>query len=205
MIKQIHRAGAALLGLFIISHLAVHAAALWGPEAHITALKTVQWTYRNPIGETVLFLAIMSQVITGARRMRFSSTSLIAWAQAASGAYLIFFLIIHASAAFLTRHMFGLETNFYWVAASLHYDPIRWGFALYYAAAIIAVFVHLSAAASLAWPGAAKLLIGVIPSASVVLAALILASFWGLMYPIEITPAAITYVRQVFGFLGVTP
>ncbi|MGY3441313.1 hypothetical protein [Bradyrhizobium sp. USDA 4473] len=205
LVRQIHRGGAAVLGLFIVTHLAVHLTALWGPNAHIAALDAVQWIYRNPVGEAVLILAILLQIWTGFRRFRFSGQSRLRKVQAISGAYLAYFLLVHAGAALATRGIFHVDTNFYWAAGSLHYDPIRWGFALYYAAAIVAVFVHLGVAARFRWPDVPRPAIRTIPIAGAVLAAAILPAFWGAYYTISIPPATQTYFRSVFGFLGVKP
>ena len=51
--KHLHRIGAVILVVFIFTHLSVHLFALAGPQAHINALKSVQWIYRNPFGEFV--------------------------------------------------------------------------------------------------------------------------------------------------------
>jgi len=47
--KRLHRGIAIILVIFIISHLIVHLYALGGIDAHLKALDSVQWIYRNPI------------------------------------------------------------------------------------------------------------------------------------------------------------
>ncbi len=201
--RLIHRSIAVLLGLFIVSHLAVHLFALAGAEAHLAALDAVQWTYRNPVVETLLVLAILTQIVTGVRRLRLRNISGWALAQVVSGAYLVMFLIVHTSAALYTHHIFGLETDFYWAAGSMHFDPIRYGFALYYFAAIVAVFTHLGAAAHFGWPAAPKLLPPALPALGAVIAAAIIVAFWGALYPIEVGPDVEAYYQKYFGLFGV--
>lgn len=204
-VKSLHRIGAVILGLFIITHLGVHLVALGGAEAHIAALDAVQWIYRNPIGETLLVAVILSQVVTGGRRLRFRGVTGWARAQVASGVYLLLFLILHASAALYTHHIFGLETDFYWSAGSLAFEPIRYGFALYYFGAILAVFTHLAAAVHFGWPQAGALLPRALPWAGAAIAIAILASFSGFFYPIELPDEVAAYYRVNFGGLGVNP
>lgn len=202
-LRSIHRATALLLIAFIASHLVVHLFALAGPDAHIAALDAVQWTYRNPVMETLLVLAVITQIITGARQLRFAGAKGWALAQVVSGAYLIVFLIAHTSAALYTHHIFGIETDFYWAAGSLHFDPIRYGFLVYYFAAILAVFTHLGAALHFALPNASPLIARAMPLLGAVTAAAILIPFWGALYPIDVGPDVEGYYEKYFGLFGV--
>ncbi len=202
--RLIHRSIAALLGLFILTHLIVHLFALAGPEAHLAALDAVQWTYRNPIVETLLVLAILTQIVTGARRLRFANVRGWALAQVISGSYLILFFVLHTGAALYTHHIYDLETDFYWSAGSMHFDPIRYGFALYYFGAIVAVFTHIGAAVRFGWPAAPRPLPVALPAFGAGVAAAIIAAFWGLLYPIEIGPDVEAYYETYFGIFGVS-
>lgn len=201
--RVIHRSIAALLGLFIVSHLIVHLFALAGPEAHLATLDAVQWIYRNPVVETLLVLAILTQIVTGARRVRFANLRGWALAQVASGSYLIVFLVVHTSAALYTHHIFGLETDFYWAAGSLHFEPMRYGFALYYSAAIVAFFTHAAAAIHFGWPQAPRAIARALPVMGVLVAGAIIAAFWGALYPIEVGPGVEAYYEKYFGPFGV--
>lgn len=203
-LRLVHRATAIVLAAFIISHLTVHLFALGGPQAHIAALDAVQWTYRNPVMETLLVLAILTQIFTGARQLRFSGAKGWALVQVVSGAYLILFLIVHTAAALYTHHIYGLETDFYWSAGSMHFDPIRYGFALYYFAAILAVFSHLGAAIHFGWTAAPRALPVALPALGAILATTIIAAFWGALYPIEIGPDVEAYYETYFGLFGVS-
>ncbi len=199
--KSIHRFTAIVLLLFIISHLTVHLFALAGPEAHQSALKSVQWIYRNPIGEIILVLAILTQILTGARRLRFKRLRGWAKAQMYSGCYLLFFLFIHSSAAIYTHNIYGLETDFYWAAGTLNISPIKYGFLLYYFAGVLAFFVHIAAALRMGWPQTSPKLLTAIPIIGAVTAFLILAALSGAFYTIEIPADAMAYFEKNFGFL----
>ncbi|KJS37213.1 MAG: hypothetical protein VR74_09730 [Hyphomonas sp. BRH_c22] len=200
--KAIHRSFALLLGLFVISHLGVHLTAILGPQSHLAALNTVQVIYRNPFGEILLVVAILTQVITGARRLRFKEIEGWALLQVMSGCYLLTFLLLHTSAALYTHHLLRLETDFYWAAGSLHFSPIKYGFAVYYFAAVLAFFVHISAAIHFGWPQAPRSLTTGLPIFGAIISGLIVSAFWGAFYPIEITPEVAAYYEQNFGALG---
>jgi succinate dehydrogenase/fumarate reductase cytochrome b subunit len=203
--KAVHRAAAVLLASFIVVHLGVHLTALGGSSMHLAALHSVQWVYRNTLGELLLILAIVTQIATGARRLQFAETRGWAKAQAVSGVYLIFFLVVHTGAALYTHHIYGLETNFYWAAGSLHYAPIKYGFAIYYVSAIIAVFAHWAAALHFHWPDAPGAVVKALPIAGAALAVAIVLAFWGAFYHVEIPGAVAEYYQVIFGGFGIDP
>lgn len=200
--RAIHRSSAIVLGLFVFSHLTVHLSAVLGASAHIAALKLVQVTYRNLIGEIVLVITIVIQITTGTRRLRFKGIDGWSRLQVISGCYLLFFLLLHTSAALYTHHVFDLETDFYWAAGSLHFTPIKYGFAIYYFAAVLAFFTHIAAAIHFGWINAPIKLKHGIMTFGAVSGALIICSFAGIFYPIEITPGVEAYYQQNFGWLG---
>ena len=202
--KRLHRIGAVILVVFIVTHLSVHLFALAGPQAHIDALKSVQWIYRNPFGEFVLALVILMQIGAGFARLRLHKVKRWALAQMMSGLYLSFFLIVHTSAAMLTHNVLGLETDFYWSAGSLHFAPIKYAFALYYLAAIVAVFVHLGAAIRFGWGPLPRSTAIAAPWIGAVLGIVIISAFWGVYYDIEVPDDVASYYEGYFGFLGVS-
>ena len=114
---------------------------------------------------------------------------------------LLIFLVFHTSAAIYTHHVFGLETDFYWAAGSLHYDPIRYGFALYYAAAIMAVFLHVTAALRLRYRAMPKWLAVALPAGGAIVTVGILLPFAGMLYSVEIGEDVARYYHANFGFL----
>lgn len=203
--KQIHRLTAIILGVFIISHLAVHLFALGGIDRHLKALDSIQWLYRNPIGETLLVIAILTQIITGWKRLRAKRKAPNIWAKAQvfSGLYLMFFLIIHTSAAISTHNFFGLETDFYWAAGGMNISPIKFFFWPYYFLAITSVFVHLACALHFGWPNKFKMLKKALPFIGTFIALTIILTFTGLFYDVPITEDVLNYYRKNFGVLGV--
>ncbi len=200
--KRLHRLTAIILGLFIVSHLAVHLTALGGIETHLATLDAIQWIYRNPIGEIILVAAILSQVITGFKRLKFKRRNKAFWARAQviSGLYLIMFLIVHTGAALYTHHIFGVETDFYWVAGSLHFSPIKYVFAVYYFLAVLSIFVHFAAAVHFGWRSEKKpILRNALPLIGLLIAGTIIFTFWGGLYSIQIPDDVTAYYQKYFG------
>ena len=204
-IKKVHRLTAIILGVFILSHLIVHLFALGGIEAHLKALNSIQWIYRNPLGETILVVAILTQIITGLKRLKAKRKNKTFWARAQiiSGIYLMIFLIIHTGAAISTHNIFGLETDFYWAAGSMNISPIKFFFWPYYFFAIMALFVHFACALHFGWPQKFDILKKVLPWIGGVIALTIIFTFTGLFYDIPITEDVHNYYRKNFGNLGV--
>ncbi len=203
-VAMVHRGLAGLLGLFIAAHMAVHGAALWSAEAHIAAQKAIEDVYRSPFVEPVLAATILTQVILGIRlfRRRWAEPGkgFWGWLQLASGGYLAFFLLAHTTAALVTRHLVGLETNFYWAAGTATLEPFLYTFRPYYALAIFTVFAH----AACAWRFASR---GVyVPWALVTVGAFfsitVVAAVSGALYPIDLPQAYADYFGAFQSQLG---
>jgi succinate dehydrogenase hydrophobic anchor subunit len=205
-VKQIHRLTAVILGIFILSHLGVHLTALISKETHFKALDIVQVAYRHPVMEALLVIAILTQIITGFKRLRLKRKLKDKWArlQVASGLYLIFFLLNHTGAALYTHHIFEVETDFYWAAGSLQISPIKYGFAIYYFLAVLSVFVHLAAALHFGWKGSSPRLEKAISISGALVAGLIIFGFWGVLYDVTIPADMMAYFEKNFGFLGLS-
>ncbi|MEP0190533.1 MAG: hypothetical protein ABJP70_07925 [Erythrobacter sp.] len=148
--KLAHARIAMLIGLFLVVHFAAHFSALFGIEAHAQALTIGRAGYQFPLIEVALVATLGLQVILGIGLLRQINArkhkGLWHWVQFLSGCYLAIFIVMHTSAALITRLGFGLDTNFYWAAGTVTIDPIRYGFAPYYTLAITALFGHLIAA-----------------------------------------------------------
>ena len=198
-----HRAIAVGLGVFIVSHLGVHLTAIGGPENHIKALTSVQGIYRNWIVEPLLVLAILAQIFIGAklvwRRWRLPQKGFWGWVQILSGGYLALFLLIHSSAALTTRYLVGLETNFYWAAATLNIAPLQLFFAPYYTLGIVSVFAHLGAAIYFGRSQKSCFASWVILGIGIVTALAIVGAFGGVFYDIQIPPNYIEYFESYTG------
>ena len=204
-VKHIHRFTAIIFGVFILSHLIVHLFALGGIQAHLKALDTVQWIYRNPVGETLLVIVIAVQIFTGLKRLKAKRKNRSLWAKAQvfSGIYLMFFLIIPTGAAMSTHGISGLETDFYWAAGSMNISPIKYGFWPYYFLAVTAVFVHFACALHFGWPKRFTALKNILPFMGGTVALTIILTFTGTFYDVPITEEVAEYYRKNFGFLGV--
>ena len=199
LMKSAHRASGILLILFTISHLAIHLTAVFGAETHLLALSSLNWIYRNPVGELILILAIMVQIGSGIARLVKRKFQRWAAIQTLSGVYLLIFLIFHTCAATFTHWVYGIETNFYWAAGSLAFSPLKFGFMIYYFAAIMAFFMHLTAAIRFGWPIRSKRLVQVLPWVGGLVAITILAAFSGAFYDINIPADVASYYRSFFG------
>ena len=204
--KQLHRLTAIILGVFILSHLGVHLTSLISKEAHFAVLDFVQIPYRNPVGETILVIAILTQIITGFKRLKIKRKVKDKWAKAQvwSGCYLIFFLLNHTGAALYTHHIFGVDTDFYWAAGSLQLSPIKYFFAVYYFLAVLSIFVHLSAALHFGWKGSSPRLEKSISIAGAMTGGLIVFAFWGVLYDVVLPADIMAYFDKNFGFLGLS-
>jgi hypothetical protein len=190
-----HRVLAVGLGLFIISHLAIHLSAIAGPETHISILSNVQGLYRNWLVEPLLYLAIFLQVFIGGklvwRRYRQPQKRFWGWAQILSGGYLAMFMVVHSLAALVTRYIFDVDTDFYWAAGTLNIEPLQYIFAPYYMLGIISVFAHLGAAIHFGWGTRGRRYSWLLIVVGSVIASLIVAAFSGAFYDIELPPEVI--------------
>ncbi|MCY7358284.1 MAG: hypothetical protein LH609_12665 [Rudanella sp.] len=145
--KKVHQLSGIVLSGFIGIHLANHVYGLFGADKHIELMNMLRLFYRNRFIETVLLLAVFSQIITGLtlfskkRKVPLSGFGKI---QLGSGLYLAIFLVVHVSAVFAGRLVLHLDTNFYFGAAGLNTFPLNLFFVPYYALAILSVFGHVA-------------------------------------------------------------
>lgn len=146
--KKVHFASGLLLTLFIGLHLLNHACALFGVELHIAVMQALRKLYRHTLVETVLLLAVATQIYSGLRLFftgRGLAFGFFEKLQLWSGLYLALFFIIHIGAVMGARHLLGLDTNFYFGVAGLNIFPLNLFFVPYYALAIFSFFGHLAA------------------------------------------------------------
>jgi len=145
--RRLHRLSAIILGVFTMLHLANHVAAVGGIDTHIAVMSALRVIYRNPLSESILVLAVLTQVITGLGGIRNAfRRSGVARVQAVSGLVLAVFLFGHTAAALTARLALGLDTNFYFAATVLNFAWLPWFFVPYYFLAILSVAVHVGAA-----------------------------------------------------------
>ncbi|HYW55445.1 MAG TPA: hypothetical protein VE934_00670 [Polaromonas sp.] len=192
-LRRLHALSAMVITAFACLHIANHLAGLGGASAHIAFMETARVVYRNRAVEWVLLACVGFQIISGlvfvirGWKQRHGG---IAWLQAASGAYLSFFLAVHVGAVLFGRAALGLNTNFYFAAAGFHVAPFQFFFAPYYFLAVLALFTHLGCAAywqSEGRPRLARALMVVVPCAvGAVISLLIVLSLAGAFFPVDI-------------------
>lgn len=149
MLHKLHRYSALLIGLFVVAHLANHAAAIGGVEMHIAIMEKLRVIYRQPLLEGLLLACVLFQACSGIifiRRRWGQRHCFFDIAQALSGAYMAFFLFIHVSAVLMGRSVLGLDTNFWYAAAGLNIFPYTLFFMPYYFIAVLAFVTHVSCA-----------------------------------------------------------
>jgi len=199
-ILGLHRIAAAVVGIYVLAHLANHLAALRGIDAHLAFMQALRRVSRIPVIEALLLAGVAMQMVTGwwlvlrraARRgpRRLPFDRLQAW----SGAYLALFMLVHVASVLLGRARLGLDTNFWFAAAGLNVGAWPLFFVPYYGLAVVALFAHLACAlrrrlpAGIAPAARDRLALSVI-AAGVVTAALIVAAFGGAFYPVALPDA----------------
>ena len=181
--RRLHRAAGAILAVFVAVHVANHLAALAGVDAHARFMQKARLVYRQPVVEAVLLVCVVLQAASGLRMVwagRTRRRGVLAWVQAASGAYVALFLAIHVGAV-LAGRAGGLDTNFYFAAAGLHVWPFVLFFAPYYFLAVAALSFHLGCALR-----RGNAVVALSAGAGIVVAALISAALMGVAVPVDI-------------------
>ena len=149
MIRRFHQINALLLSLFICLHLLNHMTLLVGIELHLSTMSFLRLFYRPLLIEIPLYFLFSTQIMLGGALLAKRGWPSNRWgrAQYLSGVILALFLIQHAIAVLVTRYSVPeIDTNIYWAASVVSRDPYLWYFAPYYAAGIVAMFVHIAAA-----------------------------------------------------------
>ncbi len=144
--ERLHKLSAGFVFAFICLHFANHLVGLQGIDAHIQFMDAVRNVYRHPIVEMAVALAFVVQMISGfalAKKIWREKKDLVHQLQAASGTYIIIFVIIHLIGIFMGREIFHVDTNFYYAAAGLMSPTWQYFFIPYYGLAILALFTHI--------------------------------------------------------------
>ena len=147
-IKKIHYISGLTITIFVGLHLFNHCYSIFGADKHIEIMTTLRHFYRNTFVETILLLAVATQIYSGLKLFRTKRKlaktffeKLHIW----TGLYLAIFFVIHLSAVLAGRHFLNLDTNIYFGVAGLNNFPTNIFFIPYYALAIISFFGHISA------------------------------------------------------------
>lgn len=192
-LRTLHRTSAFVIVAFATMHIANHLASLKSISTHIAFMESFRVVYRHWVIESILLFCVAFQaasglwlVIRGWKQRR----GLVPWLQAGSGAYLAFFLLVHAGAVLFGRSVLHLDTNFYYAAAGLHVPPNHLFFAPYYFLAVLALFAHIGCAAywqlQSASAKARRLVLGGAVVVGGILALLIVLSLAGKIQPVKI-------------------
>jgi len=148
-LARLHRYSGALLGLFLVFHLANQMLLLRGPSTHLATMEALRLVYRWPPVEALLLTCVVVQIVTGLMRLRRRSgrpAPTVAKPARLAGLYLLYFLAVHTLAVLGARGLLKLDTNLYFAAAGLHVWPYTLYFVPHYVLAVTAVFVHLGSA-----------------------------------------------------------
>jgi hypothetical protein len=145
--RRIHFISGIIITIFIGLHLVNHFCSIFGAYKHIEIMNVLRHFYRNIFIETILFIAVLVQIISGLtlfkanRKIAITSfEKLHIW----TGLYLAIFFVIHLCAVLGGRYFLHLDTNFYFGVAGLNSFPTNLFFVPYYGLAIISFFGHIA-------------------------------------------------------------
>lgn len=144
-LRLAHRSSGAVLGIFLLAHLAYVFAALAGFAGQRQMLDALRAVYRFPPAEALLLACALVQVVSGTRLVLRGWGKWRSRAQRArslSGAYLAFFLLVHIGAVMVARGMFGIDTDIDFATAGLQAMPDALFFVPYYLLAVASLAVH---------------------------------------------------------------
>ncbi|MCI4668876.1 MAG: hypothetical protein MRZ79_12135 [Bacteroidia bacterium] len=146
--RKIHFYSGLLMSLFVGAHIFNHLMVLGGIENHIHWMEMFRNMYRNPIVETLLLLAVGSQVYSGWRLFKGRTKgkrNFFEQIHILSGLYLAVFFIIHISAVMAGRFILHVDTNYYFATEGLRTFPANLFFLPYYSTALLSFFGLLAA------------------------------------------------------------
>jgi succinate dehydrogenase/fumarate reductase cytochrome b subunit len=203
-LRKFHALSALVITAFACLHIVNHLVGLSGVRAHIAFMEAARSVYRCRPVEALLLVCVTFQVVSGLTlvlRGWKQRRGFVSWLQAATGAYLAFFLLFHVGAVLFGRAALNLDTNFFYAAAGLHVAPFQIFFIPYYFLAVVALFTHLGCAAFWQFEGrtarsrffvlALPIVIGIGASLLIVL------SLAGALFPVDIPSIyKATYVRR---------
>ncbi|GAB4454162.1 MAG: hypothetical protein Fur0028_09640 [Bacteroidales bacterium] len=147
-IKKLHYISGLTITFFVGLHLFNHCFSIFGADKHIEVMTTLRQFYRNIFVETILLLAVATQIYSGLklfRTKRQTSKTFFEKLHIWTGLYLAIFFVIHLSAVVAGRLVLNLDTNFYFGIAGLNSFPFNLFFIPYYLLAVISFFGHISA------------------------------------------------------------
>lgn len=147
MIKKLHYFSGITISVFVGIHLLNQIMVFAGDQAHIEFMNSARKVYRNPIGETLLMLAVIVQIVSGiklVRQMWKKQYDVFEKLQIYSGLYLSYFLVAHVASVMIGRYVFKVDTNLYYGAGVLVNSVSVYYFIFHYGLAIISFFTHIA-------------------------------------------------------------
>ncbi|QBE66515.1 hypothetical protein [Pseudoduganella lutea] len=143
-LQVLHRCSGLVLAAFVCVHLVNHALLAVDADSAFAFMDVFRRLYRQPLVETLLLAAVLAQIATGPMlaRCRPARAGRAGMLAAASGYYLLFFLLVHVTAVLWGRLGLGLDTDIGFAAAGLRAWPAIAFFVPYYFLAVAAVCVH---------------------------------------------------------------
>lgn len=147
-IKKLHYISGLTITIFVGLHLLNHCYSILGANKHIEVMTTLRHFYRNIFVETLLLLAVATQIYSGLRLFKTKRQTAKTFFQKLhiwTGLYLAIFFIIHLSAILTGRLVLKLDTNLYFGVAGLNSFPFNLFFIPYYFLATVSFFGHISA------------------------------------------------------------
>lgn len=147
-VKNLHRASALILSVFVLAHIGNHVAGVFGLEAYFRYLTAVRQIYRHPIGEPILLGLIIIQMITGiaitiaAFQLR-ERRKFLSWIEIVAAWLFFLFITIHLASIAVTRFYFELETDFLWVATMMRPGTLQPYVIAFHFLGIVVVTAHM--------------------------------------------------------------
>ncbi len=184
--ELVHRYNSVVVGAFIVSHLGVHLMAAISPEAHTTGLSFVRQFYRDPLFEALLIISISVQIYSGYAELKLIGKKGWRLVRNLSGAILMMFMLVHVGTVFYARHVDHVSTDFFWAAGSFAHEPLAPIAMAFYGLGVFSFFAHMIAILALAWTKMPSRLLVTSWGASLAVTTLIILTFAGKLYPIEI-------------------
>ncbi|MGD9800207.1 MAG: hypothetical protein AB7F91_00830 [Parvularculaceae bacterium] len=146
--KNLHRASALVLSVFLAAHIGNHIVGVFGLETYFRYLTAVRQVYRHPIGEPILIGLIIIQMITGlaitvSAFQRRERRKLLSWIEIVAAWMFFVFITIHLASIAVTRFYFDMETDFLWVATMMRPSPLQPYIIAFHFLGIVVVTTHM--------------------------------------------------------------
>lgn len=146
--KNLHRASALILSVFVAAHIGNHVIGVFGLETYFRYLTAVRQIYRHPVGEPILIGLIIIQMVSGlaitvSAFQRRERRKLLSWVEIVAAWLFFLFITIHLASIAVTRFYFEMETDFLWVATMMRPSPLQPYIVAFYFLGIVVVTTHM--------------------------------------------------------------